>query len=93
MPEYVYSIILVVVIVVAVMIFTKKKKEEIWKGTLEKKKKNYSTEDSIDTFTLVFRTDEGRKKNVTVTDRNYFDSWEAGDLAEKKQGEYFPTKV
>lgn len=93
MPEYVYSIILVVVIVVVVMIFTKKKKEEVWKGTLEKKKKNYSTEDTIDTFTLVFRTDEGRKKNVTVTDRNFFDSWEVGDLAEKKQGEFFPTIV
>lgn len=75
------------------MIFTQKKKEEVWKGTLEKKKKNYSSEDSIDTFTLVFRTDEGRKKNVTVTDRNFFDSWEVGNLAEKKQGEYYPTKV
>ena len=75
------------------MIFTQKKKKEVWKGTLEKKKKNYSSEDSIDTFTLVFRTDEGRKKNVTVTDRNFFDSWEVGDLAEKKQGEYYPTKV
>ena len=93
MPDYVYSIILVVVIIVIVMIFTQKKKKEVWKGTLEKKKKNYSSEDSIDTFTLVFRTDEGRKKNVTVTDRNFFDSWEVGDLAEKKQGEYYPTKV
>ena len=63
MPEYVYSIILVVVIVVVVMISTKKKKAEVWKGKLEKKRINHGDEDTMDTYRLIFRTDEGKESN------------------------------
>ena len=93
MPEYVYSIILVVVIVVVVMISTKKKKAEVWKGKLEKKRINHGDEDTMDTYRLIFRTDEGKKTGITISTRDFFNSWEVGDLAEKKQGEFFPTKV
>jgi len=93
MPDYIYSIILVVVIIVIVMISTKKKKQEIWKGKLEKKKQNYADENTTETYSLIFRTDEGKRKRVTISSRDIYDSWNVGDMAEKRQGEYYPTKV
>lgn len=93
MSEYIYSIILVVIIIVVVLISTKKKKQETWKGTLEKKKENYADEDSTQTYSLIFKTEDGKKKRVNVTSRDIFESWSVGDKAEKKQGEYYPMKV
>ncbi len=93
MPEYIYSIILVVIIIIVVMISTKKKKQEIWKGTLEKKKENYVDEDSTQTYSLIFRTEQGKKKKMIISNRDTYDSWSVGDKVEKKQGEYYPMKV
>lgn len=93
MPDYIFSIVLVVIIIVVVMISTKKKKQEVWKGTLEKKKENYADEDSTQTYSLIFQTEDGKKKRVTVTSKDIYDSWSVGDMAEKKQGEYYPVKV
>lgn len=93
MPEYIYSIILVVIIVIIAMFTAKRRKEDTWSGVLEKKKQNYSDENSIDTYTLIFKTEEGKKKKATINNRVEYDSWAVGDKAEKKKGEYFPNKV
>jgi uncharacterized protein YxeA len=93
MPEYIYSIILVVIIIVIGIYTAKKRRDDQWSGVLEKKKQNYSDENSIDTYTLIFRTEEGKKKKVTINSLNDFNNWNIGDKAEKRKGEYFPNRV
>ncbi|HNR52881.1 MAG TPA: hypothetical protein PKI16_00090 [Candidatus Dojkabacteria bacterium] len=93
MPEYVYSIILVVVIVVIMVWWVSKKKGEIWKGTFEKKNYVSGDEDSSDSYYIVFKTDEGKKKRFTTRDMGYYNSWNVGDRCEKRKGDFFPVKV
>lgn len=92
MPEYIYSIIIVVVVIIIAVILSKKRMGETWEGTLEKKKKNYGNEDGIDTYTLIFRTTEGKKKRVTINSLTEYEKWEIGEKAEKIKGQYHPTK-
>ena len=93
MPEYVYSLVIVIAIVVVMIWWVAKKRKEVWKG--EVIKKNYSPGDSENSpsYTIVFKTDEGKKKRFTTADSKYYDQWNEGDRAEKKKGEFFPTKV
>lgn len=93
MPEYVYSIILVVIIVVVMTVWVSKKKNEEWEGVLVKKKYDAGDEDSSGTFRYEFKTNEGKKKSFTSPDQKYFDSWNEGDRAIKKKGEFFPQKA
>jgi hypothetical protein len=93
MPEYVYSIILVVIIVVVMMWWVSKKKSEVWKGELIKKSWNPGDMDNSPSYTLIFKTEEGKKKKFHTPDQRYYDTWEIGDRAEKVKGDFFPKKV
>jgi len=93
MPEYIYSIILVLIIVVISAIWTIRKKNDLWEGELTKKNYKSGDEDSSAYYKLIFKTTDGKKKTFTTYDQKYFDSWNIGDMASKKKGEYFPTKM
>ncbi|NLZ24189.1 hypothetical protein GX888_00350 [Candidatus Dojkabacteria bacterium] len=93
MPEYIYTVIIVIVIIVIAFFYSKKKANEEWKGELIRKRKNYGDENSVDTYTLVFRTEDGKKKKGKITSLKDFNNWKVGDKAEKKKGEYVPRKI
>lgn len=93
MPEYIYSIFLVVVLIIFFSIWSLRKKNEIWEGSLEKKNFSPGDEDSSPSYKLIYRTKEGKKKTFTTYHQNTYDSWNIGDKASKKKGEYFPTKL
>lgn len=93
MPEYVYAILFVVVIVAITLWWVKKKKDEEWKGTFEKKKYIPGDEDSVGSYNIVFRTEQGKKKRFSTADENYFNMWNVGDRCEKRKGDFFPVKV
>jgi len=93
MPEYVYSIILVVLIVAIMVWWVAKKKKEVWKGELIKKSWNPGDMDNTPSYTMIFKTEEGKKKRFNTPDQRYYDQWEVGDRAEKVKGDFFPKKV
>lgn len=93
MPEYVYSIVLVVIIVVVMIWWVSKKKKEVWKGEVIEKKYLPGDYESSPSYTVVFKTDDGKKKRFTTADCKYYDIWNEGDRAEKKEGEFFPSKI
>ncbi len=93
MPEYVYSIILVLAIVGIMVWWVAKKRGEEWKGEVIKKRYSPGDYENSPSYTVVFKTDEGKKKRFTTADSKYYDSWNEGDRAEKKKGEFFPSKM
>ena len=93
MSPYIYSIILIVIIVIFTTIYGKKRMNEEWKGELIKKRKDFTDENSIDTYTLVFKTEDGKKKRTKINSLSDFNKWNIGDKVEKKKGEYHPRKV
>ena len=93
MSPYIYSIILIVIIVIFTTIYGKKRMNEEWKGELIKKRKDFTDENSIDTYTLVFKTEDGKKKRTKINSLNDFNNWNIGDKVEMKKGEYHPRKV
>lgn len=93
MSPYIYSIILIVIIVIFTTIYGKKRMNDEWKGELIKKRKDFTDENSIDTYTLVFKTEDGKKKRTKINSLSDFNNWNIGDKVEKKKGEYHPRKV
>ena len=67
-----------------------------WKGTLiDKLHKTGEDMDSGKTQhfnTLVFKTEEGKELKVG-TSKDVFDTYNVGDKAEKKSGEFWPKKI
>lgn len=92
MPEYVYSIVLVLAIVGIMVWWVAKKKSEEWEGILIKKKHIRGDMETSDTYTLIFKTDDGKKKRFSNSNSKMFDEWVEGERAIKKKGEFFPSK-
>ena len=93
MPEYVYSIVLVLAIIGIMVWWVVKKRGEEWKGEVIKKSYSPGDYENSPSYTVVFKTDGGKKKRFITADSKYYDSWNEGDRAEKKKGEFFPSKV
>jgi hypothetical protein len=93
MPEYVYSIIAVVVVTGIMIWWVSKKKGEEWEGELFKKRHVPGDMDTTDSYKLIFKTTEGKKKRFSASNSKMFDEWEVGDKAKKVKGEFFPTKM
>lgn len=93
MPEYVYSIIFIVIIFVIVILWTKKKKDEEWEGELVKKRVNWGDEESAPIFYLIFKSDSGKRKKVTISSEREWNEWEVGDRGKKDKGEFFPKRM
>jgi len=92
MPEWIYSLIAVIAVTVLVSLFVSKRKGEEWKGELVKKKHTSGDADTTETFTLVFKKEDGKKRRFTVR-REVFDSWTEGDKAEKLKGDFTPKRI
>jgi hypothetical protein len=92
MPEWVFSVIGFVVATAIVTFFVQRMRTSEWKGELIKKRHNPGDMDTTESFSFVFRTDDGKKKRFQ-TKRVVFDTWNVGDRAEKVKGEYFPRRV
>ena len=93
MPEYVYSIVLIVAMIIFFTWWTIKKRNDVWKGELLKKNYTPGDYESSPNYYLVFKTDEGKKKRFNTPDEKYWSTWNEGDRAEKKKGQFFPSKV
>ena len=92
MPEWVYSVIAVVVVTLIVIFFVQKRRNEEWEGVLHKKRFVSGDEDSSNSYSLVFKTDDGKKKRYQVS-MVVFNEWNEGDRARKVKGEFFPSRV
>ena len=92
MPEWVYSVIAFVVVTLVILFFVQKRKKSSWVGVLHKKKYSAGDMETSESYALVFKTDDGKKKRFQVN-RVVYDTWEEGDRAEKVASEYMPKKV
>ena len=92
MPEWVYSVVAVVVVTLVIVFFTSQRKKSAWTGILHKKRYNPGDMETSESYSLVFKTDDGKKKRFQVN-RVVFDTWNEGDKAEKVAGEYMPKRV
>ena len=92
MPEWVYSVVAVIVVTGIIMFFVKKRKDDEWEGELFKKRYTPGDMDSSESFKLIFKTTEGKKKRVQVKKRVY-EEWNEGDKAKKVKGAFTPEKV
>jgi hypothetical protein len=92
MPEWVYSVIAFVVVTVVIMFFVSKRKKSSWQGVLHKKRFNPGDMESSPSYSLVFKTEDGKKKRFQVT-QHVFNEWTEGDMAEKVAGEFQPRRV
>ena len=92
MPEWIWSVIAVIVVTGIVMFFVKKTKDDEWEGELFKKRYSPGDMETSESFSLVFKTNEGKKKRSQVS-KQVYESWEQGDKAKKVKGEFHPQKV
>ena len=92
MPEWIYSVFALVVITGVIVFFVIKNKNDEWEGELFKKRYTPGDMDSSESFKLIFKTTEGKKKRVQVKKRVY-EEWNEGDKAKKVKGAFTPEKV
>jgi hypothetical protein len=86
--------IVVVGLVSAIFIYqSHKQKQSSWEGLLFKKRRYEDYESGQTTYTLVFKTDEGKKRRIKIKSKAEFDKWIEGDRAIKTAGEFFPKKA
>ena len=92
MPEWIYSVIAVVAVTVIIIFFVNKRKNDEWNGELFKKKFTQGDMETSETYSLIFKTSEGKKKRYQVTNK-VFNEWDEGDKAKKLKGSFMPEKV
>ncbi len=92
MEDWMYSLIAFIVVTAIITLFVQKRKKSTWSGYLFKKKFTSGDMDTTDTYTLIFKTEDGKKKRYHVSNI-VFDNWEEGDKAEKRSGDFMPVKV
>lgn len=93
MPEWILSVLALVVVTGLIMFFVKKRKDDEWEGELFKKRFVRGDMDTSDSFSLIFKTTEGKKKRYQVNSRRKFEEWDEGDKAKKTKGAFFPERV
>lgn len=71
----------------------KKRREEEWYGFVEEKKSRSDYFPSKHKYFVVFRTDEGQKRQIKVDRQELFDKYEKGRRYHKKKGEYYPDPI
>jgi hypothetical protein len=73
-----------------------RQKQSSWVGTVTNKFHEDATSDengsSAEKFKVTFKTSTGKKVTCDFFEKE-FDSYQIGDKAEKKSGEYFPKKI
>lgn len=73
-----------------------RQKQSSWKGEVVDKFHEEATTDedgsSPERFKVVFKTETGKKVTVDMFEKEY-NTYHTGDKAEKKKGDYFPTKI
>jgi hypothetical protein len=86
--------IITVILVTAFFSFRAyRQKKASWEGTLVKKRRYEDDESGQITYTLIYKAEGGKKHRVKIKSKAEFDSWQEGDKAIKKSGEYFPQKA
>ena len=88
---------LIIGFIVVVGRLAMKGKAMAWKGELVDKvyktKRDFDNPKKVDQFfTLVFKTEDGKTMKVG-TSKEVYDSYNIGDKAEKKSGEFWPKKI
>jgi hypothetical protein len=81
-----------IIFVAGILIYFRvKKKNDQWSGVLLKKNHYPGDMETNESWKLVFKTDDGKKKRYQVK-KQVFEQWNEGDKAVKKQGSYMPEK-
>ena len=93
MPEWILSVLALVVVTGLIIFFVVKRKNDEWEGELFKKRFVRGDMDTSDSFSLIFKTTEGKKKRYQVNSRRKFEEWDEGDKAKKVKGAFTPEKV
>jgi hypothetical protein len=92
MPDWIASVIFGVAVMGVFVFFVIKKKNDEWEGELFKKRYSPGDMETSESYTLVFKTKEGKKKRFNVNAIEY-KKWDEGDKAKKEKGKYQPTKI
>lgn len=85
--------------VVATLLFSVyswRQRQKTWIGTVEDKKvKKTSDEDGFnhESYTVIFRAEDGKKIKLTVASQAGMDLFEMGKRYQKKAGSYTPEKM
>ena len=90
--EIISTIILVLFLIVFFSLKSKKEKDSSWKGELIKKKDISDEENENHIYTLVFKTDDGKKAKARVSEE-FYNQTNVGERFEKIKGEYSPRKI
>jgi len=85
-------VVAVVALTVVLSIVSIKKQKSCWIGVLEKKIIKEDNSSANIYFTLRFRTDDGKKVNVQVS-QDMFNAFNKGDRVIKKSGVPYPEKA
>ncbi len=96
MNETVLTVVFVLGVTAIFSYFSYRQKKSSWTGELvDKKYIEADTDDDSSTpekHILVFKTDSGKKVNVTVS-KDTYNAFNLGDRAAKKSGDYYPVKI
>jgi hypothetical protein len=96
MSDAIISVGAFVVATVLLSVYSWKQKQKGWIGVVEDKKIKKSTdEDGFDheSYTVIFRTESGKKIKFGVASKAGLETFEMGKRYEKKPGSYIPEKV
>jgi len=90
--EYITTAVVVVLVTGYLSLKSKKEKASTWTGELVKKKDFTDEDNENHSYRLIFKTDSGKKKKVTVSQEIY-DQAKIGDKYTKASGDYLPKKI
>jgi hypothetical protein len=90
--EYITTAVIVVLVAGYLSFKSKKEKASTWAGELVKKKDFTDEDDENHRYRLIFKTNQGKKKKITVNE-DVYNQARIGDKYTKNSGEYFPQKV
>ncbi len=90
--EIISTILLVLFLIVFFSLKSKREKDSYWKGELIKKKDIFDEDNENHMYTLVFKTDEGKKAKARVSEE-FYNQANVGERFEKIKGEYVPRKI
>lgn len=86
------TVIAVAVVTIFFSLISLRSKNSSWKGSLIDKTYENDDDSGQDYYTLIFKTDTGKKTKSRVSKETYETS-NIGDRYEKVKGEYYPTKI
>ena len=91
--ELILTIMVIALVTAFFSYLAYRQKKSSWQGLLVKKRYDEDEESGQTSYTLIFKSDNGKKHRVKLKSKAEFDKWQEGDQAVKESGQYFPHKL